>query len=88
MKLLHCLECGDVLALLSQPRSCRCGRSQGRYLEDGHAAEYSGPACVVYLSNSGVERAIRALRARPGLAPQKVACAVAFATERTRRIDA
>lgn len=34
MKLLHCLACGDVVRLYSEPRACHCGRSRGHYVDD------------------------------------------------------
>jgi hypothetical protein len=47
MKLLHCTVCGDVVALRADFRSCHCGKSYGRYLEDHHHIVYGGPYSVI-----------------------------------------
>ncbi len=50
MKLLHCRVCRDIIGLVSfHERTCQCGRSRGRYL-DQVKAEYSGPAVIIMLS--------------------------------------
>jgi hypothetical protein len=38
VKMLHCLECGDLVRLYRAPRRCHCGRSTGRYVNDTHVA--------------------------------------------------
>lgn len=64
MKLLYCTECEDLVkfGLAGSWRSCGCGRSAGRYLEDGHHAEIRGECVPVGVNNT--ELAI-ALAARP-----------------------
>lgn len=34
MKLLMCLNCGDIFNLTSNVKSCRCGNSSGRYVDN------------------------------------------------------
>ena len=50
MKLLFCVSCGDVLALKGQKRSCECGQSSGRYIDQLNA-EVSGPCFVLAFLN-------------------------------------
>ena len=42
MKLLLCLHCHDVFKLDITPRTCKCGRASGRYLDDFHAVYHGG----------------------------------------------
>jgi hypothetical protein len=46
MKLLNCIACQDIVLLHSESRSCRCGKSSGRYTT-AVLAEYRGPARVI-----------------------------------------
>lgn len=46
MKLLLCCRCGDVFALRQQVRSCECGSTEGRYVDEVNA-EYSGKHAVM-----------------------------------------
>lgn len=49
MKLLHCLECHDVVGLqIGVARFCFCGKCAGVY-RDRIRAEYSGPAQILTL---------------------------------------
>lgn len=57
MKLLHCLACGDILALRSQERSCECRQSTGRYTDHIHA-EYRGPSRVLGMLNREIARSV------------------------------
>ena len=45
------MECGDVLKLQYQLRNCLCGQSNGKYLENGVHAEYSGPSRILGIDN-------------------------------------
>jgi len=45
MKLLFCSSCGDVFAIHKQERSCLCGKTKGRYLDNVNAV-YSGTGAV------------------------------------------
>lgn len=42
MKLLFCPECTDIVRLFSEPRTCRCGKSSGRYVDDNEAVMTHG----------------------------------------------
>jgi len=46
MKLLFCNQCHDIVKMRFEERFCFCGKVKGRYLEDGHRAEYSGEGAV------------------------------------------
>ena len=37
MKLLMCLKCGDVFSLSSEDKSCGCGESGGKYVDELNA---------------------------------------------------
>jgi hypothetical protein len=41
MKLLHCPQCNDIVALHTQERSCLCGKAKGKYINN-QRAEVSG----------------------------------------------
>ncbi len=59
MKLLLCRECGDVVRLYPKVwRSCACGTSKGRYLEDNSTVEQSAGSLSIALDNHGLRDAI------------------------------
>jgi hypothetical protein len=59
MKLIICLECRDVVRLIiNEERTCQCGKSGGRYLEDGLNAEYWGKAIPIGFANYSLAEAI------------------------------
>lgn len=60
MKLLFCLACHDVVKLqVATWRPCQCGRSNGRYLEDGLHGEVVGDtARVIGVDNRSVRKAL------------------------------
>lgn len=52
MKLFLCSSCYDIQALTEYEwRSCKCGRSGGRYDEDGDRATVAGDAVLYGVSN-------------------------------------
>ena len=59
MKLILCLECQDVRKLLRDTTYCSCGKSHGRYLDDGLHAEIAGPCVPLGLGNSSLAEALR-----------------------------
>lgn len=52
MKLLLCANCRDIVRVFADERSCRCGRSRGRYLKRGHAVVVEGPCDVLTAATS------------------------------------
>jgi hypothetical protein len=74
VKLLLCLRCQDVRKLRMTLTTCDCGDSFGRYLEDGHSAEYGGPSRVLGLGNGSL---LRALQFGPGSEKPDAASSVA-----------
>lgn len=51
MKLLVCLACFDWNALSYDPRECECGRTGGRYNNDGDTATVWGDGVLFGFSN-------------------------------------
>jgi hypothetical protein len=59
MKLLYCTECHDIVKLDYLPRSCKCGASEGCYLDDGLHSEIKGEfAMCLGIANSTFVRAL------------------------------
>jgi hypothetical protein len=57
MKLFFCPFCKDILALRKHYRSCECGRSGGKYI-DNINAEISGEAIALGIHNMSLGTAI------------------------------
>ena len=59
MKLLNCLKCHDIRALVENKFSvCNCGASSGRYINQ-FEAEYSGPSRILGISNYDYVKSIK-----------------------------
>ncbi|MCM3031514.1 hypothetical protein [Niallia sp. MER 6] len=59
MKLLMCLECNDIFNLDLSEKSCSCGRSKGKYINQ-QLAEYTGKSAVpLGFSNPSFIQAIK-----------------------------
>jgi len=59
MKLLLCPICEDVVKLgRGIWRRCRCGKSAGRYLDDGIHAELTGSAIPIGFDSTTLARAL------------------------------
>lgn len=65
MKLILCRRCQDIVKALPEWRSCSCGKSKARYIDDLHA-EYMGPCIPIGLDNNSMLLAIR-VRPKTGL---------------------
>lgn len=50
MKLLNCMECHDVQAMTFTERTCFCGKSKGKYVNEVKV-EVSGPSRVIGMRN-------------------------------------
>jgi hypothetical protein len=46
VKLVLCRSCQDVFKLVYDKRTCLCGKTWGRYLEDGLHAVYGGESAI------------------------------------------
>ena len=58
MKLILCPECQDVVKLImEETRSCKCGRSSGKYLDPLYA-EISGKAIPLGFDNGMLRNAV------------------------------
>jgi hypothetical protein len=52
VKLLYCLRCHDAIMLIpNEIRSCKCGRSSGRYVDDINAEISGDDAVCIGFSN-------------------------------------
>jgi hypothetical protein len=51
VKLIYCRECGDVVALRAEPRTCICGKSGGNYKDDRLHAVIYGPCVPLGFAN-------------------------------------
>lgn len=58
MKLLNCLACNDVVALLRQSRKCQCGEASGFYHEDDRTVSFFGPARVLGMRNDEFAKSV------------------------------
>lgn len=66
MKLLLCRECGDVIKLQpGTPRSCLCGKSAGRYLDDLSTVEQTEGSISIALHNHDLRDAVEAFDDSP-----------------------
>lgn len=61
MKLVKCPHCADGFFLHLQMRSCLCGRTKGRYLND-EQAEVSEGAISIAIGNGSLETAVQDMR--------------------------
>ena len=58
MKLILCPECHDVVKLIQEEtRSCKCGKSSGKYRDELNA-EISGKAIPLGFDNSELRKAV------------------------------
>jgi len=66
MKLLICLECQDVFKLSTKRvRKCACGKTRGKYKNDGLHAWYSGPCMPLGFANLTLAAAIQKMQQDP-----------------------
>lgn len=59
MKLLMCLKCFDVFSLTKKVRTCSCGETKGKQLEDGLNAVYSGECVPLGMTNTSLSDAAK-----------------------------
>jgi DNA-directed RNA polymerase subunit F len=57
MKLLYCEECGDIFSLNDKRKTCRCGKTFGKYIDDRNGI-YGGPSICLGLDNMSFDFAI------------------------------
>ena len=59
MKLLVCLECQDIFNLREdKKKTCSCGKSSGKYRQDGLHADYEGPCLPLGFTNGSFIHAL------------------------------
>lgn len=61
MKLLMCLDCGDVFNLSKKEKQCGCGKTKGRYI-DNLNAEYEGNSQPIGFANGSFRQAFQLQR--------------------------
>ena len=61
MKLLMCLDCGDIFNLTNEIKACGCGKTTGQYI-DNLNAEYSGNCKPIGFANGSFMDAIKIQR--------------------------
>lgn len=59
MKLLNCFLCNDIQLLTQELRTCKCGKSRGRYLEDNLTAEIEGYCRCLAILNQEYEQTLK-----------------------------
>ncbi|MGJ9458513.1 hypothetical protein [Oceanobacillus sp. CF4.6] len=59
MKLLLCLECGDLFNLDYSIKKCSCGKVEGKYIDNINAVYKGGVAVPMGISNPSLLEAIR-----------------------------
>lgn len=56
--MILCPKCNDVVKLRAEPRTCACGASYGRYIDDVQAV-YGGQAIPLGIANESLAWAVR-----------------------------
>ncbi len=60
MKLFLCRKCKDVVRCFYKERTCKCGESSGKYLENGVEAIFRGKNCVpLGMDNNAIAKAVQ-----------------------------
>ncbi|KOY81877.1 hypothetical protein I6G82_22915 [Lysinibacillus macroides] len=57
MKILMCTNCMDVFNLKLEEKTCTCGKTCGKYLDELHAV-FKGPAIPMGFTNSSLIKAV------------------------------
>ena len=52
MKLIYCITCGDVFNLSKELKTCGCGKSYGKYINDLFAEVSSDSIALGFVNNS------------------------------------
>ncbi len=66
MKLLFCMECGDVVRLFPEQRSCKCGKSWGMYEDDNATTVQTTHSISLGIHNQDFHQAVDAYLRDPG----------------------
>ena len=67
VKLLYCPQCGDVVLMRPEHRTCICGKSGGHYREDGNTVEQTTGTVSIALHNHDMRDAFAAFRGDPSV---------------------
>ena len=66
MKLLFCMQCGDVVKLFPERRSCKCGKSWGEYEDDNATTVQTTNSVSLGIHNQDFRQAVDAYLKDPG----------------------
>ena len=58
MKLLFCIKCSDIFSLTMEERTCKCGKSSGKYVDQINA-EIKGDCMSIGFANQSFLDALR-----------------------------
>jgi len=58
MKLLLCMKCSDIFSLTFEDRTCKCGETSGKYIDDLNA-EIKGECMPIGFANSSFINALK-----------------------------
>ncbi|HEY4220294.1 MAG TPA: hypothetical protein VGO62_03110 [Myxococcota bacterium] len=64
MKLMYCPQCRDVVLMWPEPRSCACGASSGRYV-DNETVEQTDGTVSIALHNHDFAAALQVFAQAP-----------------------
>jgi hypothetical protein len=89
MKLLFCFKCNDIVKLPNPLlwRRCACGAVQGRYLEDGRHAEYTGDGCLLGINNGTFYEVIHHHHARRPIGREFTAFVISDHSEYVKKLQ-
>jgi len=65
MKLIFCSNCKDIVRLQRELRTCKCGESSGRYINN-YDAEIEGNCIPLGFANSSLVNALKKQPQGPG----------------------
>jgi len=65
MKLLYCMECGDIVRVYSDWRQCHCRKTKARYTDDRNAV-IEGPGRMLGCDTERFYRAVQSARSGCG----------------------
>jgi hypothetical protein len=62
---MYCGHCHDVVKLFPEKRTCRCGKSWGRYLDDNSTTVQTWPGLSIGIANPDFNQSIAAFNEDP-----------------------
>ncbi len=65
MKLIYCISCGDIFSLDLHTKTCKCGKSFGKYINNIYAV-VNGEGISLAISNSSLRNTVGSLQQDKG----------------------